>query len=62
MAPDSLSTSYLTGSEWAGISMITLISSGSFLPAGTAFKLIGIVLIVNFENGVINKTGGMCEL
>src|SRR3990167_483389 len=38
MAPVSLSTSYLIGSEWAEISMMTLISSGTFLPAGTSFR------------------------
>src|SRR5690606_35279970 len=35
IAPEALSTSYLTGSASFGISMMTLISSGGFLPAGT---------------------------
>src|SRR5690554_3129788 len=35
IAPDSLSTSYLTGSASFGISMMTLISSGGFLPVFT---------------------------
>src|SRR5512133_3172048 len=35
IAPDALSTSYLTGSASLGISMMTLISSGGFLPVGT---------------------------
>src|SRR5690606_3592287 len=35
IAPLSLSTSYLTGSASLGISMMTLISSGGFLPVGT---------------------------
>ncbi|EGP44878.1 hypothetical protein AXXA_18847 [Achromobacter insuavis AXX-A] len=39
IAPDSLSTSYLTGSAFMGISMMTLKSSGSFLPGGTRSKL-----------------------
>ena len=50
IAPDSLSTSYLTGSEWAGISMITLTSSGAFLPVGTEFKLMGIPEVESFKN------------
>src|SRR6056300_1156869 len=40
IAPESLSTSYLMGSLFMGISMITLTSSGRLLPAGTSFKLI----------------------
>jgi hypothetical protein len=43
-----LSTSYLTGSEWAGISIITFISSGKFLPAGTALRLIVIPKVEEF--------------
>src|SRR5512139_138471 len=39
IAPESLSTSYFTGSPCAGISMMTLKSSGRFLPEGTLFKL-----------------------
>src|SRR5690554_5908289 len=35
ITPDSLSTSYLTGSTSLGISMMTLISSGGFLPVFT---------------------------
>ena len=35
IAPDSLSTSYLTGSAFIGISMITLKASGTFLPGVT---------------------------
>src|SRR5688572_23912934 len=35
MAPEALSTSYFTGSASFGISMMTLISSGGFLPVGT---------------------------
>src|SRR4051812_25471816 len=35
IAPDSLSTSYLIGSAFIGISMITLNSSGTFLPGET---------------------------
>ena len=34
-APDSLSTSYLIGSEFIGISMTTLKESGMFLPGET---------------------------
>src|SRR3546814_17720935 len=37
--PESLSTSYLTGSAFMGISMMTLNSSGTLLPAGTRSKL-----------------------
>ncbi|MNL46383.1 hypothetical protein D3C87_1690900 [compost metagenome] len=38
MAPDSLSTSYLMGSEFIGISMTTLKVSGRFLPGGTLLR------------------------
>src|SRR5690606_31440503 len=41
IAPLSLSTSYLTGSASLGISMMTLISSGGFLPVGTRSRPIG---------------------
>src|SRR5690606_2897520 len=37
--PESLSTSYLTGSAFMGISMMTLNSSGKLVPAGTRSKL-----------------------
>src|SRR3546814_20721798 len=37
--PESLSTSYLTGSAFMGISTTTLNSSGNLLPAGTRSKL-----------------------
>src|SRR5690606_6269736 len=38
IAPVSLSTSYFTGSESFGISMMTLISSGGFLPGETSSR------------------------
>ena len=40
IAPVSLSSSYFTGSEWAGISMITLISFGTSLPDETLSRFI----------------------
>src|SRR5512141_1880736 len=40
-APVSLSTSYLIGSPRIGISMITLQSFGTSLPAGTRSRFIG---------------------
>src|SRR4051812_4562563 len=40
-APVSLSTSYLIGSAFIGISMITLKSFGTSRPAGTLFRLMG---------------------
>src|SRR4249919_85787 len=42
IAPEALSTSYLTGSASLGISMMTLISSGGFLPVGTRSRPIAI--------------------
>src|ERR1700735_835917 len=39
-APDSLSTSYFTGSAFIGISIITLNSCGTCLPAFTSLMLI----------------------
>src|SRR5690606_4226894 len=42
IAPDSLSTSYLTGSASLGISMMTLISSGGFLPVLTWSRPMGV--------------------
>src|SRR5690606_2358222 len=42
IAPLSLSTSYFTGSESFGISMMTLISSGGLLPAVTLSRPMGI--------------------
>src|SRR5271165_1740591 len=39
-APDCLSTSYLIGSAFIGISMITLNSSGTCFPAVTSLMLI----------------------
>src|SRR5690606_29664860 len=41
IAPLSLSTSYLTGSASLGISMTTLISSGTLLPVGTWSRPMG---------------------
>src|SRR6185312_8323544 len=41
IAPDALSTSYLTGSASLGISMTTLMSSGTLLPAGTRSRPMG---------------------
>src|SRR6218665_846088 len=38
MAPDSLSTSYLIGSAFIGISMTTLKVSGAFLPGVTLLR------------------------
>ncbi|MCZ7598142.1 MAG: hypothetical protein M5U09_11015 [Gammaproteobacteria bacterium] len=40
MAPVSLSTSYFTGSPLSGISMITLMSSGTDRPEGTLSRII----------------------
>src|SRR3546814_19589418 len=42
IAPLSLSTSYFTGSASLGISMTTLISSGTLLPVGTWSMLMGV--------------------
>src|SRR3546814_476175 len=42
IAPLSLSTSYLTGSASLGISMTTLISSGTLLPVGTWSRPMGV--------------------
>jgi hypothetical protein len=41
MAPVSLSISYLTGSAWDGISMMTLISFGTIVAAGTRCRSMG---------------------
>ncbi|MNT24491.1 hypothetical protein D3C72_1599660 [compost metagenome] len=38
IAPDSLSTSYLIGSAFIGISITTLKASGTFLPGETLSK------------------------
>src|SRR5512134_2350229 len=43
-APVSLSTSYLIGSACAGISMMTLNSSGTLRPAGTLSRLMTMIL------------------
>src|SRR3546814_1979703 len=42
IAPLSLSTSYFTGSASLGISMTTLISSGTLLPVGTWSRPMGV--------------------
>src|SRR3546814_4499892 len=42
IAPLSLSTSYFTGSASLGISMTTLISSGTLLPVGTWSRPLGL--------------------
>src|SRR5690606_7011701 len=42
IAPDALSTSYLTGSAAFGISMTTLISSGGVAPVGTRSRPMGV--------------------
>src|SRR5690606_6917947 len=42
IAPLSLSISYFTGSESFGISTMTLIASGGFLPGETSFRLIAL--------------------
>src|SRR5574340_1104347 len=47
MAPDSLSTSYLMGSPWAGISMMTLKSSGRLRPELTRSRL----MVFGAKNG-----------
>src|SRR6476620_7148861 len=49
MAPDSLSTSYFTGSAFIGISMITLKASGTCLPGETRSR--DMVLYGNEEAG-----------
>src|SRR5690606_25261891 len=41
IAPEALSTSYLTGSASLGISMTTLISCGGLLPVGTRSRPMG---------------------
>src|ERR1700704_4678905 len=41
-APDSLSTSYLIGSAFIGISITTLKSSGKLRPAGTRSRLMAV--------------------
>src|SRR6188768_2231942 len=45
-APLSLSTSYLIGSAWAGISMMTLKSLGSFLPDETRSRAMGFFRVI----------------
>src|SRR5262245_43670423 len=52
-APVSLSTSYLIGSARIGISMTTLQSLGTSLPAGTRSRLIG----VGFDVIALDYTG-----
>src|SRR5690606_24926981 len=42
IAPEALSTSYLTGSASFGISMTTLISSGGLAPVGTRSRPMGV--------------------
>src|SRR6476660_2011613 len=49
IAPDSLSTSYFTGSAFMGISMITLKASGTCLPGETRSR--DMVLYGNEEAG-----------
>ena len=46
-APVSLSTSYLIGSDIAGISIMTLNSSGALIPAVTFFKAMSGLLPVS---------------
>ncbi|MNV50001.1 hypothetical protein D3C71_1419840 [compost metagenome] len=50
IAPDSLSTSYLIGSEFIGISMTTLKASGTFLPGGTLLR------DMSLESGLLTVT------
>src|SRR5574343_102244 len=53
MAPESLSTSYLIGSELAVISMITLKSSGRDLPEETSFRDIALSLRYGGKKSII---------
>src|SRR6266702_7775472 len=50
-APESLSTSYLTGSAFIGISMMTLNSCGTLSPAVTLLMLIYFRILVGREWG-----------
>src|SRR3546814_15027538 len=52
IAPLSLSTSYLTGSASLGISMTTLISSGTLLPVGTWSRPMGLRFLRRGRRGV----------
>src|SRR3546814_6085776 len=52
IAPLSLSTSYFTGSASLGISMTTLISSGTLLPVGTWSRPMGVRFLRKGRRGL----------
>ncbi|CFO11732.1 Uncharacterised protein [Bordetella pertussis] len=60
IAPDSLSTSYFTGSAFMGISMMTLKSSGSFLPGATRSRLMIDLVLMKMKSGFVagRRAGG----